>query len=377
MTRMTVGRLLEPFSFPRFCASYYEKRPLLIRRQSPSYYDSLLTLESVNAHLGEASLASTELRLVRNGDHLAEEDFTWPDSSDITRFVGEAADKEALFARFYDGYSIIINSYERHRAAVLHLRHDLERAFHATAVSYVFLTPRNAQGFRAHRDTVDTFVLQFAGTKEWIVRGRSGKPLIAATLEPGDFLYMPSGFVHEARSTDAVSGHITFTLDKLTYADLLRQIADNAEASAWLRRSLPVDFRNPASQDEFLRRVHEFFDDADVRAYLDRMHSDFTEDRLPDTSDRLADYVKLPSTDAATRFRTRSVVSPELTNGGGRVVLTFHRKSLEFPATAAQTLRCIIDTGEFTATTLPGNRDDNLALCRTLVREGFLTIPES
>src|ERR1044071_2138881 len=70
MTRFTVDRLLEPFSFPQFCDAYYGKQPLSIRRLAPEYYDGLITLDSLNADLGETGLVSTELRLVRNGEHL-------------------------------------------------------------------------------------------------------------------------------------------------------------------------------------------------------------------------------------------------------------------------------------------------------------------
>lgn len=373
MTRFTVDRLLEPFSFSKFCDAYYEKKPLVITRHAPAYYDDFLTLDAINAHLGEASLLSTELQLVRNGEQLDTAELTWPDTSGNTRFTDDAVDKERVFARFYEGYTIGIQSYERHCAAVLHLRHDLERVFHTPVVTSVFLTPRNTVGFNAHREDDDLFILQFAGTREWTVHNGSRKRALTATLEPGDLLYIPREFVHDARSVDAVSGHMTFTLQKFTYAGLLRQIADNAEASPWLRRSLPLDVRTAAPQKEFLRRVRHFFDNTDLPAYLERLHSDFAEDRLPDSTNRLADYVQLPSIGAASRFRRRTGLWPELTNGGGQAVLTFNRKSLEFPAAAAKSIRVMIDAEEFVVSALPGNRDENLALCSTLVREGFLT----
>jgi ribosomal protein L16 Arg81 hydroxylase len=374
MTRFTLDRLLEPLSFSQFCDAYYDKQPLLIKRQSPAYYGGLLTLDALNARLGEAAILSTELRLLRNGEQLDEAEFTWADTSENTRFADDAADMEAVFARFYEGYTIGIGAYERHCPALLHLRHDMERVFHAPVMAYIFLTPRNAQGRGAHQDVEDTFMLQFAGTKHWSVYDASGEPVITTTLEPGDFLYLPAGFMHEARSADTVSGHITIALKKYTYADLLREIADNAHASEWLRRSLPVDVRRGRSNAEFLRQVHQFFDEADLPAYLDRMHSDFAEDVLPDSTNRLDDYVKLPSIGAASRFRRRTGVWPELTNGGEQVVLTFHRKSLEFPAAAARSIRVMIEAREFDLSALPGNGDENLALCSALVREGFLTI---
>ncbi|HJQ38227.1 MAG TPA: cupin domain-containing protein [Thermoanaerobaculia bacterium] len=321
--RFTVDRLLEPFSFSQFCEEWYEKRPLFIGRKSPAYYDGVLTLDALNAQL-----------------QLDQED------------------EEDALARLYAGHPVAI-PYE------LPLRHELERVFHAPVASRVYLMPAGG-GRRAAGS--DAFILQFAGTTEWVVRD------LTATLEPGDLLYVPGKFRHEARPSNALSAHIAFTLEKFTYADLLRHIADNAHASEWLRKSLPPDFRSVAASDEFLRHVHEFFDDADLPAYLERMHSDFAEERVPDSTNRLADYVSLPSIGAASRFRKRLGLWPELTNGGDKVELTFHRKSLEFPAAAAASLRAMIDAEEFAASALPGLVDANLALCRTLVREGFLTI---
>jgi hypothetical protein len=388
---LTMDRLLEPFSFSEFHADYYEKKPLLIQRRAPGFYDPLLTLEDINEHLGEAHLSSAALRLARDGQEAAARIFTYPETSTNSHWARGTVDKDVLFAKFYEGYTIIMMEYERHSAAMLRLRHDIERVFHAPVMTHVYLTPRNAQGFIPHWDTHDTFILQITGTKDWTVydspmtlptprqRVYPGEwtkvePTLKAALEPGDLLYMPRGFVHEAHARDAVSGHVTIGLHAGTYADLLRQIADNAHADPWLRQSLPIGFQSAASHDEFLRRVHRFFDNADLPAYIDRMHSDFAEDCLPDATDRLNDYVKLPLIGAGSRLRTRSVACHELTSGGEEMVLTFQRKSLKFPARAAESIRFMIEAREFAVSALPGNDHDNLAWCRTLVREGFLSI---
>ena len=390
-TSLTVERLLEPFSFSDFHDAYYEKQPLLIKRQSPAFYDDLLTLQALNEHLGEVHLSSRALRLLRNGETLDSSKYTYARSSSNSRYGSGAVDKDAVFARFYEGYTINLIEYERNSTAMLRFRHDVERMFHAPALANIYLTPRNAQGLVPHWDTHDTFILQFAGVKEWTIYDspialpasrqlpREGKwtlsePTLKATLEPGDLLYLPRGFVHEARSGDAVSGHVTIGLFVFTYADLLRQIADNADVDPWLRKALPIDYQSVASNDEFLRHVNQFFARADLPAYLERLHSDFADDRLPDATDRMTDYVRLPSLDTDSRLRTRSVVCHALSAGGEEIVLAFNRKSLRFPPAAAESIRYMIAAGEFTVSALPGDGQDNLSWCSTLVREGFLSI---
>jgi hypothetical protein len=386
-----MGRLLEPFSFRAFYDAWHEKKPLLIKRQSPDFYASLVTIDDINELIGGSHLLSPPMRVARNGEETDSRTYTYPTSSPNCHWSDATVDKERLFERFYDGYTIVLMEYEQHSAAMLRLRHDVERAFQSPARTHVYITPRNAQGFSPHWDPTNVFVLQFAGTKDWMIydspislptnrqllypgEWAPVEPTLTATLEPGDLLYVPRGFVHEARTGNAVSGHLTIEMRTLTMADLLRQMAASADADPWLRRPLPIDYRSVASNDDFLRHVHEFFDNADLSAHIEKIRQDFAENRLPDATDRLADYLKLPQIGAASRLRIRSVVCQELTNGGSKAVLKFDRKTLEFPASATATLRFMLKAGEFAVSALPGVRRANLALCRTLVREGFLTV---
>ncbi|HEY6140718.1 MAG TPA: cupin domain-containing protein [Thermoanaerobaculia bacterium] len=390
---LSMERLLEPFSFRAFYRAWYEKKPLLIKRRSPAFYASLLTLDDVNEHLGRAHLSAPPLRLARNGEEIDYGDYTYPSSSANSHWSDATVDKELLFAKFYDGYTIILMEYEQHSAAMLRLRHEVERAFHSSVRTHVYLTPRNAQGFSPHWDPTNVFILQFTGTKEWAIydspvtlptdrqllypgEWTRVEPTLTATLEPGDLLYIPRGFVHEGRSGNSVSGHVTLEMRALTWADLLRRIADGADADPWLRRPLPIGYRGAAPDDEFLRHVHEFFDNADLSSYVEKAHEEFAGDCLPDATDRLADYVNLPWMDAGSRLQIRSGVCHEL-SAGGKTVLTFDRKRLEFPASAAPSLRFMMKARQFSPRGLPGGRAANLALCRTLVREGFLAIAGS
>jgi hypothetical protein len=390
-TPVTLARLLEPFSLEEFRAEYYERRPLLIKRGSPNYYDPLITFDEIDAHVGGGLLVAKMLRVVKDGVDLERKEFSYAPTSPHNNRVRGTADKDELFARFYDGYTLNLLDYDRHSAAMLRLRHEIERAVHGAVHVNLYVTPRNAQGFSPHWDTHDAIVLQFAGSKEWLIYDspitlptnrqplRAGQwtpvaPSLTVTLDAGDLLYIPRGFVHAARARDDISGHATIGLYTYTYADLLRQIADNAHADPWMRRTLPVDFQSVAADGEFLRHVHGFFDHADLPAYLDRLHSDFAEERLPDATNRLSDYVKLPSLGAASRLRMRSIVCHELTSRDGQAVLTFNWKELTFPAAAGESIRFMLHAREFDVSALPGTAEENVALCSTLVREGFLTI---
>src|SRR6185295_12103641 len=97
-----------------------------------------------------------------------------------------------------------------------------------------------AQGFSAHYDTHDVFILQAAGSKHWRLYGSSvqlplastpypypgpdaGKPSADFVLRAGDVLYIPRGHVHDALTSDSISLHVTLGINVYTWADLFME----------------------------------------------------------------------------------------------------------------------------------------------------------
>jgi hypothetical protein len=139
------------------------------------------------------------------------------------------------FAPYLDGCSVVLNHGDLLSPWIAALCQDLQKSFpHAYANSY--LTPPNSQAVPPHADDRDVLVFQLVGSKDWQVYqsvpvpypypheqvGKAGMkvpqdvldgPLsISTTLRPGDVLYMPRGFVHEARCSDSLSFHVTVAL---------------------------------------------------------------------------------------------------------------------------------------------------------------------
>src|SRR5215469_8498820 len=84
---------------------------------------------------------------------------------------------------------------------------SLEAVFHCPVHANMYLTPEGAQGFDAHFDTHEVFVLQLEGSKQWrlygepralplvderfnIPRDQLG-PVREVELSAGDLLYIP------------------------------------------------------------------------------------------------------------------------------------------------------------------------------------------
>ncbi|KAL7551104.1 hypothetical protein ACHAWF_014300 [Thalassiosira exigua] len=140
------------------------------------------------------------------------------------------------FAAYLDGCSIVLNHADELSPRLAALCEDLQQSIpHCYCNGY--LTPPGAQAVPPHADDRDVFVIQLLGEKVWKVYQNVPVPLpypkeqvgkggvdvpteilegataIETTLRQGDVLYMPRGYVHEARTeSNQPSFHATVAM---------------------------------------------------------------------------------------------------------------------------------------------------------------------
>jgi hypothetical protein len=166
-----------------------------------------------------------------------------------------------------DAASIIVNRldavWEGARQLSVDLRHHLPHAY-----CQLYATPASAQAVDAHADDRDVFVVQLEGSKRWVVYGDPPVPLpnpseqagkcfalpvdheasaprrVEATLHRGDVLYVPRGYVHEAKTAGEASLHATVAVATYdwTWAKLCAA-ASTSDASAALAAAARLEKR--------------------------------------------------------------------------------------------------------------------------------------
>lgn len=267
----------------------------------------------------------------------------------------------------------------------------LQEYFHCLVGANIYLTPPNSQGFAPHYDDIEAFVLQIEGKKEWLLypprsdnetlpRESSGnfqpdeigEPCFKQILEPGDLLYFPRGYIHQAKTVDNQHSwvfsllwmiflfrfslhrvqeninmfiltsqrlHVTLSVyQKTSYADLLEEIMKQAlktaiDSTVSLRKGVPLDIWNQfgATYSEFdqessrrrdvqnvisnmfkIVQKHVDLDDA-----VDKMAMKFQHDALPPVSTQWMIIIHLPSKKSSIQwfepfliFFTFNFVSP-------------------------------------------------------------------
>jgi bifunctional lysine-specific demethylase and histidyl-hydroxylase NO66 len=294
-----------------------------------------------------------------------------------------------VLAEFEAGATIVVQGLHLNRAETATFCRTLEGALGHPVQANAYYTPRGSQGLAVHHDTHDVFVLQIAGEKRWLVYepvlelplkeqryrselGGPGEPVIDTVLGPGDTMYLPRGWLHEARTSDVDSLHLTVGINVYTWLDAFRDALSDVEDELAFRRS--VDGEPELPTPELLELLGERLAGADVAR---RKATRLERRRRPVLDGQLSQLRALDALDTSTVVERRPSVLAELSEDGGAIALAFHGKRLVLPSRLRAEASFLAGADEpFAAVDLPGDLDDagRLVLVRRLVREGFLRI---
>lgn len=307
---------------------------------------------------------------------------------------------DQLRKHYRDGCTVVLNSVEDHDPAVAQLTRAIETEMGARVQVNCYLTPRKAQGFRAHYDTHDVLVAQVQGEKQWKVYGGAtvcplnlmvnGDPRARDTasatpwdvrLKSGDLLYIPRGWIHEALTEDSSSLHLTFGLHPPLAKDLLSAALDALiERHAVLREALPPGplggaAREAALQKRFADLLTLFSEQAsalDAAQLIDgellRRGRSGGDGHLFEDVDSLADL----STDSVLE-RRRNVACRIVRLGGDDVGLQFLNGLIKGPTALEPAMTFVVNSREpFRVAMLPElTAKQRLAFAHSLVSDGL------
>ena len=395
--RLASGRdafawLIDPCSPEEFAGEYYERRLCRIARSDRSYYGGLVTWSDLDAVLGCHGAPHPDIRLARGEEFIPKDRYTHRSGRIDARRVSR---------HFDDGATIIFNQLQRRIPVLAQLCALVGRIFGSRVQTNIYLTPPDAQGFEAHWDTHDVFVLQVSGRKQWTIydakvalplkgqafdskRDAPGAATDQFDLEAGSAVYIPRGVFHSARSSDDTSLHVTLGLTAFTWTDfLLESVAAAALGEESLRRSLPLGFADDGVSTETMDRlVREKLEAlvsclpaADVwrhfRNELSTANAPLFNDVL---SSRLAGQVTLSST-VVRRLGLRV----EFEERGAGCALGLCGQEIEFPGWMEPAVRFVVETGRFEVAALPEclDGDGKVAFVARLMREGLLQMERS
>ncbi|XP_042856758.1 ribosomal oxygenase 1-like [Penaeus japonicus] len=302
--------IIHPYSEKDFFSKYWEQGPLHIKRES-GYYESLFTTADL-----DKILHNNVVQYSKNLDITS-----YSNGKRETHNPIGQAHAPVVWDYYNNGCSVRMLNPQTFHARVWKLLATLQEYFNSFCGANVYLTPPDTQGFAPHWDDIEAFILQLEGKKRWRVysprtedevlpvdssgnldANEVGEPILDVTLEEGDLLYFPRGFIHQGHTVEGHhSLHITVsTYQKNTWGHFLQKMLPQAVSAAMaedveFRKGLPRNYldcmgianmdHNIAGREAFIKKVGEMvgrmLETAPIDAAVDQMGAGFMHDCLP------------------------------------------------------------------------------------------------
>jgi lysine-specific demethylase/histidyl-hydroxylase NO66 len=261
----SLDELLHPITPDRFMADYHGRKPLHIPAGKGAPKAALIDWSGFNALLSQSgSWTASTLKMVRDGQPVPPESYCEEVVSQAGRMLRPApARVETLLSA---GASLIAGDVHTLTPALSAVSAMLGRTFAAKIGANAYCSFGGVRAFATHFDLHDVFAVQVEGEKvwrlyenradapvgfpvpddrlpDWFARTR-GRPMVDVHMKPGDVLYLPRGWYHDALAEPGASLHVTYSITPL-YGRILFSLLENAAMQdpafrAWLA---------PATQD--------------------------------------------------------------------------------------------------------------------------------
>lgn len=347
--------VIGPSDRQHFLDTYFEQKALIVHRDEPERYRSLLSIQQIDHILAERDLHGDSLDMARADPPLHREDFI---------LSSGFADRGAVGKLYQEGATLILPQLHQHEGGLKTFCRALEAQLSVHVQTNIYLTPPNNQGFRTHYDDHDVFVLQIEGEKLWRLydqtvdkpyRGEGfnserdipGDLVEEFVLKAGEMAYVPRGLMHDARTQGAGDSlHITVGLIVKTWADLmLEAVSEVALKHPEFRQTLPLgfaraDFDRAEAKAHFSSLVDKIAKEGSLDSAMDLFIDNFIQSR-PAYSDG-AIINRAARFDDNAKFRLRPFIPWRLAKDGDRLVMITAGGELTFPASAEPGLDIVL-----------------------------------
>jgi ribosomal protein L16 Arg81 hydroxylase len=385
---VSFAHLLAPMGVQMFLSRYYEREQLVINRDSPSHYDGLASLETLEDILCTTPLTCDDVGVADDSRALDPEEYLHGD---------EKVDAVRVQRLFDQGATITLRRLQRKVPSLAKLCRSAEQQFSCAFQANLYFTPAQAQGFKTHHDTHDVFVLQLIGTKQWHtyepvlslpLPGQryywdtppKGPPASIFTLHPGDLFYCPRGIPHNARAGQDASVHISLGGLVATWTELLLEmVADVALRDSAFRTSLPPGYAtNDVAPEVLDKTLRELLAKLQVQArpghVLGLMADRFILDRPALISGQRRTLQAAAMLTLDSRVGGRQGLLYRVTEQRKKITLVCNSRQITFPRFTAAPLKFALCNRSFMPRELPGPLTDaaKIVLVRRLMREGLV-----
>jgi bifunctional lysine-specific demethylase and histidyl-hydroxylase NO66 len=253
---MDFAEFIAPMTVETFMSDYFGSRPVHIQGETArAGLLSTTRLEQLLAVLPHWT--EDNLKLILNSRPILGEHFLEKADVNGDRHRADPA-KVQLFLRI--GASLVGDHIEDVDPVVRQAAAMLSDQFAGTAGANVYCSFQGIRAFNSHCDLHEVFAVQLEGEKIWqiyenraeapveelkggnaqaIIDQAKGKVMMTVRMQPGDLLYIPRGYFHDALADSSASLHLTFGIRPLDGRYVFRLLEELAVKDRQFREYLP------------------------------------------------------------------------------------------------------------------------------------------
>ncbi|GAB3421396.1 cupin domain-containing protein [Niabella aquatica] len=385
--------IVAPCSVEDFFDQYHEKDILHIKRNDETYYKNILTSKEISDYLDRQDIFYPSVRIVKNGKEIPHAEYTLKSTPIGHHRKDGIINTDKAFALFNNGATFVIQAGQRYFNNLSHCCLELSQKFNSPVQANLYITPDKSQGFNPHWDTHDVFVLQISGTKTWhlygfekelptknqafVSKGYEKEPIQTIQLYPGDFLYVPRGYVHDAIADDGISSHITIGILSFTWARYFNEIFPQLEEFKTFREAVPFWKEDLSSIiKEKTEALKQQLSALDFDKGIERLNKSYRTAQPQPVHHYFESIREANKISAGTRLALNDGVIYLFAKKEDGYELQFFGKSIRFPDTAKPALDFIFTNKKFILKDLPAPADTAKELAIQLIRESVVYIEE-
>jgi len=381
LENLTFGCLIAPVTEDEFRSRYWELRPLVVHRKDPDYYGDLCTLDDFDD------------AVARSSSYVKTLDAAGPRGT--IRNFATVRGLEAVLADMRDGGSLILEQVQRHDPKLglfcRMLGQELGHGFEAN----LYMTPPYGKSSIPHWDNTDVFIMQVLGSKEWRIEkerrvfpirphrmgpdGREFRGEVETfTVQQGDIVYIPRGFMHIAECGPEASLHISLGIVPVVLEEFLHAAVKAAvQYNEGLRVSLPLGFMQGSGERIVNQAIAALRGTADkdfLRAVLDQFRDECVRAAPLDISGQVADFFRATPLAVEDMVGPRRGVVYQVHVGDGAVRLNVGTRSIVFPGLFREALGFALSTPAFAIRDITGGLEDDekIVFIERLMQEGLV-----
>ena len=256
----SLADILYPLTPDEFFRDYHGKKPVHIPG-TPDKLASVMDWQTLSGLLSQSGLWSGKsLQLVLDTRVLDPQEYCRPA---VDREGREAmmADLEKVGTWLRRGASLVCNDIDSLTPGLKSAANALEQGLGGKTQANLYCSWQAHQAFGSHFDTHDVYALHVTGEKAWRIYQRhfedpianpffkslgqefhdkhKGPVSLELTMKPGDVLYLPRGWYHDALASADTSVHIAFGVTSVIGLDLISMLFERAALDPLFRRTVP------------------------------------------------------------------------------------------------------------------------------------------